>query len=693
MQNFIENKVLNSKKVISKITSYHSLVNSNINDKELNIRKIIELIEKENIIQYKALEEKISFTSKNLDLLKTNLHTLFKIYDILETYLANIDYIIGIFNSPDFMLKNSVSSTYESDMIDTLHELNIEYGKFKGTYKHKDNVYINEIVSSILANILLNLGTFITEDVNKQYTEFIDFLNTLFNKFKGGIIIYVKILQALLDHFNKGEYGNVIVFKILNTINSNKDSILNTGDSSNIKNDEKKLHIENPPLKRFNLLPGTACLPIDSIIQLIDKNKPAENNNSSSDETSSGSSSDETSSGSSSDDLLLVNEEVEDVVDEKIAKYLKKENDIHYSNKNNSNRKHRKHSKSPIHRKYKGGLEKNIDKKNQSILNKNLNKTIEKLEKYIKHKKISILILERINFTPIEYDISNVINEKYKQPDEYGITENLIKRFLITKPLNNIKNTWKFSCEILGDYKNGKNKFFILETLDGITYRIMTPWYESTAFSIPYYLVQNIIDYFTQTNKTTRASQYHNNMVKQALKNMFYSKKLDIDTIENISSSFDSTDIKNNILIHTRNHCFKILKNKINKIKANKDINEIIHSSKLYDIVIDSILESFKKASEGINKDVFNDTKLMQSEITLSFMVELNYISLQFLKNLHDLFNHDQVDSDIFSLSNEQKLIAIENMIEKNLLNTINTLFGDDNIYEIINTKSFIINY
>jgi hypothetical protein len=221
----------------------------------------------------------------------------------------------------------------------------------------------------------------------------------------------------------------------------------------------------------------------------------------------------------------------------------------------------------------------------------------------------------------------------------------------------------------------------------------MSPWNEPTAFSIPYNLIQNLIEYFTETNKTTRASQYHDVMIKQAMKHMFYSKKLDTDAIENISSSFDSTSIKNEILIQTRNYCFKLLQSKIKKVKTNKDINDIMHSDKLYDIVIGSILNSFKKASEGINKEIFNNAKFMQSEITLSFMVELNYISLQFLKNLHDLFNHDQLSPEIFELPNEKKLIQIEKTIETNLLNTINTLFGDDNIYEIINIKSFIINY
>ena len=698
MENFIENKLTDSKKVITKILNYYSFIKSNINEKE-QIVKIIEKIDNEDIKNYKAMKG-IAFASKDIDLLKSNLQTLFKLYDTLETYMANIEYVINMFNSPDFILKNSVSSTYESEMIEILHELNIEYKKFKGMYKSIDGLFLNDIIDKILSNILLNLGTFINDDVNKLYINFIDFLNSIYHKHKGSIILYVKICQSLLDQFNKGEYGNIIIFKILNTINSDKDKILNSGDSSNIKNEEKKLHIQNPPLKRFNLLPASICLPIDEIIELINRNKPHEEpkhhkphkphkapkhhktDSSSSESSDSDSSSSGTSSGTSSESE---NEEVEDITEEHVDKYLK---EINLSKYLNLNSKHKKHKK-----KYKGGKEKIINNKNQTLLNKTLNQDISKLEKYIKHKKISILLLERINFTPIEYDISNVISDNYKQPEEYGITENLIKRFLTTKPINNIKNTWKFSCDILGDYTNDKNKFFILETLNGLTYRIMSPWNEPTAFSIPYYLIQNIVEYFTETNKTTRASQYHDVMIKQAMNNMFYSKKLNMDAIENISSSFDSTSIKNEILIQTRNYCFTLLKSKIKKVKTNKDINDIMHSEKLYDIVIGSILSSFKKASEGINKEVFREDKFIQSEITLSFMVELNYISLQFLKNLHDLFNHEQLSSDVFELPNEKKLTQIEKTIETNLLNTINTLFGEDNIYEIINVKSFIINY
>ena len=85
MENFIENKLTHSKKVIAKILNYYSFIKSNINEKE-QINKIIENLDKDQTNNYKGSD--VAFSSKGIDLLKSNIQLIFKLYDWKNWYFS-----------------------------------------------------------------------------------------------------------------------------------------------------------------------------------------------------------------------------------------------------------------------------------------------------------------------------------------------------------------------------------------------------------------------------------------------------------------------------------------------------------------------------------------------------------------------------------------------------------------------------
>ena len=314
------------------------------------------------------------------------------------------------------------------------------------------------------------------------------------------------------------------------------------------------------------------------------------------------------------------------------------------------------------------------------------------LHKISKTNKIGIIVFYRVVYTPIEYNIRNLIlydNAKNLiQPDEYGINKKTIERFNTIRSYEQCK--WEFDTEIIGaEY----DKFYIIETLDNNNYRCLAPWIESTVYGISKYKIKNILDYYSN-NKIDRSSNYHALNINKATKNMFLSRVVDIETLIEGIPMTDINYVRNEITKSINNAIKMIIKkNYKNDLKNNIEVNNIIHNKLLPKLFYEKIIYLYKDGSSLDNIKEFKAGDFKFHEIFASFMVNLHSITRRFSKEMHDGYARNSLKDDIFKQSKEERMKIINAKLEEVVSNTIDLILkNDNNIYDSLHNKYSILN-
>lgn len=645
--NRILEKLNDSKKIIELIQEYVDIIKPII---ENQYKKELKLLE-DMVISYPKMESNIF---KNVKLLQTETPTAkitFQLYGNIQILYNNMENTCKILNKTFLNTENinesNVSQTYRLEASDYLHRLTIRYNAFVELHKETD-----EIIVDILYKLLWKLLTEKCSFINKYGTEIvesdhfstettsntqpepnkpinqmdskpniiskqiehkkivilhneseelllaIDELRDYFYQNFDTAILYQHIMQKLiLIFYNVLNDENIYFSNILmNRIEQDKNIVL-LADSK--KSKFKKIHIANPSLSRFGLIPITDSIELSDALYKVFKKK----------------------------------------------------------------------------------FPNNID-----------------LSQIAEEERINIIVSRKIVSVPIEYSINSLINrdiaKQYKQKENSGINKKTIERFnnirLIGQPEAKTNNhqpapiqtfDYDFGYDI---YEYKCSKYCIFETLDGKTYRILTPWLDNTKYIIDYIHINGFIKYISEPNQPLRATAYQRDAIKQMSVNMFMPNHFDIESFTK-KSSVNTQILQNSIFLDIS----EIFHDNIDeKVKTTADINRIIHIPDIKELLIVNIIRMYNNSAPTDYGQEAHAGQFPFAELLTTFFVSLDKLAGRFMKELHDGYNNDPLIPSEFTAD------RVKVKLDDVLLKTIHLLIDStENIYSNINFKYLILNY
>lgn len=312
------------------------------------------------------------------------------------------------------------------------------------------------------------------------------------------------------------------------------------------------------------------------------------------------------------------------------------------------------------------------------------------ISKVAKELSVGIIVFNRIVYTPIEYNIRPLILEEeskeYVQPKEYGITLKTINRFKTILPSESKK--WDFSNEFHNDTED---KFYVLETLNGSTYRFLAPWLSSKSMSMSRFRVVQILDY--DITKPSRATNYNFAATKIATKNMFLSKALALESFENQLVDVESGIIQRELTDDVMAFIDKYVSKKYARgIKNSTQVSDILHSDEVIKHFSLSLVLAYKKGASTADMKNLNAGTFSFSEVLCSFIVNLQLATRRFARELHNGYTRNPLKLDVFE--KHDYMTIIREKISSIVFDAISLIIKlDENIYTNLHYKYLILNF
>lgn len=607
--NIINKKIEDSENIVKLIQDYYEKIILLYPDKEdktlllmdKNIRSFTKLCEniKINHDKYVISEDKNEIEPLLIDTI-----------NLYRSYVAYFDNIIDIqnilkkqeYDPENNMMSSNFSQTFKLETSDMFHELILKIDKYFLKYQDIDTEFIQYLSNNILQKIFDWLTD--VENNEEKILKVVNYLGSVFLQDSVIINFYVVLIQTFIDKlYDSSEKQQfILMYKILDMVNDIEKKYMEKYQSNYFSNSiNKNIHLINPSLKKFELVPHTNNLPIQELLHMI-------------------------------------------------------------------------------------------------IPNQEPGKKIN-MENYAKSHKVLFIIVKKIVPTPVEYNIRPLIVKKIadelRQPSERGINVKTIERFSNIIPLDNSTHyKWDFNYKIIGNLEesNDSTSCYILETLDGSHYRAFVSRLDHQGNVVKKYSIQHLIDYIINVNQPDKSSCYHLIQSINMSKVMFTHRSLLIHELEKKSQEIDVQMLRNDLFIKISGLINDSIKHK--SPKNNSDINSIIHDPKIPDLFKDIILRMYSAISNNPNKSVLDAGDFKISEILSTFLIELNDLSKHFMKELHDAYNHDLLETNTFRLPLSEKNEIIKKKMEETLLKVISISIGNgDNIYSSINYKYLILNF
>ena len=263
MDRLVKEKILESNKIFKLIFEYYDKLKPLLEDANFNIAQRLEITLSDIKLHYKDLLE---FTDTIIDIIydkkkiisNDHIINLFKYYNDYISYFDNIKNILSKFNLPELSSENidasNLSQTYKMETADLLIIILSEYYSYIKKYEYIDTKLIEDISIIVIPYIQKNMQQYIKD------------IQTYFIKYEKSINLYTHILQILLDQsFENKEMKDFTL--IINMIEKDKDYFI----TRNYKNklNSKDLHLSNPPLKKFNMIPVSKIMTFDEICKKL----------------------------------------------------------------------------------------------------------------------------------------------------------------------------------------------------------------------------------------------------------------------------------------------------------------------------------------------------------------------------------------------------------------------------------------
>ena len=317
-----------------------------------------------------------------------------------------------------------------------------------------------------------------------------------------------------------------------------------------------------------------------------------------------------------------------------------------------------------------------------------------------KSESACVIIITRITYNPIEYNIQALIGEEKAKPlvqdPEYGITTKVIERFNTIRVPDKATHKWKYDCSIIGNQKTA-TKYYVVETIDGKKYRALAPWMKAINLGFSYERVKQLLDYLKEPNKPTRVACYQKTVQKAAVQNMFLRRALSMDIFEEHSTNIDTQTMRNRLFVDIKNTVQEIIKSDFKNgasIKGNTDVNDIIHDERIKETFTSVILQMYRVGTSVTEAKEFSAGKFPFSELVSSYISDLQWIQRRFMKELHDGYNRKLPSDDTFKVPVGKMKDTVVKLIDEVLLKTIQIIINDsDNIYSTLNHKYLILNF
>jgi len=260
--NIIQKNIHDLKDIINIFTVYYNklepLLEQNFYKESIQIKKIIDYYPNE----YNKLEEDTKLLNETLNKhvsFKENIDIIFTVYSSFQNIQISIKnlkkYFEEPFMEPDNIDISILSQTYKLETSEYLNKIKLEHDNFMKKYILDNEHIINEL-SSIILNII------------DDKMENVEYLQIVFHKNKNTVELYSNILQKFIDNILSVE-GKKLTFKILSMIEDDKNMFLSGNIINSIETPDKKIHIINPPLKKFGLIPVTDSVPIDKLLIIL----------------------------------------------------------------------------------------------------------------------------------------------------------------------------------------------------------------------------------------------------------------------------------------------------------------------------------------------------------------------------------------------------------------------------------------
>lgn len=599
-----------SKKIVDECIQYNEILTSIIDNSSADELKFIsDLIT--DIKHRKILNVSASTPEEVLDNKSTN--DLFKLYMELSTYYNALHILIESFQThnlqPETVFSSDMSDTYKSGATKMLKDLMYDYKKF------------NKLFEDVDEN-LLKLYT------DKCAADTLDNIEKAFEKYPS-VELLVSVIQKLYlsaDAEMEQKLNQLVDNRLTKVI----DYALEAPKKSFI-------HLENPPIDKFNMLPITNLMPLADIVKVAFNTEYK--------------------------DIWSKSEEQRSNYRSDNRQHNGHQHNGHHHNKhynahhhNNHQRQHNGHQHA-----HKGGAEQSL--------------------KQIAHdNNCCIIVSSKITSHPTEHNITKLISydaaKNYMQSQQAGVTKNMVERF---RTINVGEDAdWHFMYDIYNArIENEKvTHCVVFETLDGNTYRILgAP--NVTSFKIPKDTpsVAKLIAYITQPISNSRSSLYHHLCTIDALKNMFLSKELNVEELVD-ESKVNAFEVKNKVI----NALNDKIKDLAKDLSTDAAIIKVLHSHELQHICVEVIMEGY---------DWFGaetDMTFPISELMSSFMVDLLIMAKRLMKELHDTFTGDKLRAN-------DKAKTLENLFAA-VKKSVDLIFPDDtNIYQSIRKKYLLLTF
>lgn len=737
--NNIKKKISDGNKFVILIEDYsdklYPLFMESYVDEQKNISKLILELKKNTKISELIDETDVVINKKGS--FNNLLDSIFNTYEEISDYFLSLQSIIDLLNiahlQPENIMSSEMSQTYKLETSDILKKITMQYMNYNKKYENAEEELISLYVSNLIESIEKEYLSSTKIDINK-IKDIITDIQSKFHKNKNTIKLYSTFIQTFIDllyEIGKHEHKQ-IMFYIMEIIELDKNFFL----SGNIDNSlkpviNKSIHLINPALKRFGLLPVTDSLPLDKLIDIIDPQKKNKNVNL------------HKYAKENSVGFIVIKRVVytpieynlRPLISLDIAKPLIQPSEFGITNKTITRFQTIKTLREEEEKKTGGRKSKSIHKRRKrSRANKKSDSSSDscgcsyechcdectaakggkvrdgRINGRIKgHSDINSdnsLGRHTIggNSSRSNSSSSETSEDTSTESSDSG-SENFERKYSkeiykaggkkVSTKEKKTRNEWDFSYEIIDDANT--NNYYVIETLDGLKYRALAPWLSDKNLSINKFRISQLLIYIKNSNTPNRIANYQALANKESAKHMFLTKPMSIDALAEQSKEVDTTIIKNEIYLKINRVIDDIITKEYSsgkKIVSDVDINNIIHDQRIRDTFIDTVLKLYKAGAKYSDIQEFDAGKFPFHELLSSFIVELEDITRRFMKDLHDGYNREPFKKEVYTLPVHDKMSAINKKIEEIINKTLQTIIGiNENIYSALNYKYLLLNY
>jgi hypothetical protein len=130
-----------------------------------------------------------------------------------------------------------------------------------------------------------------------------------------------------------------------------------------------------------------------------------------------------------------------------------------------------------------------------------------------------------------------------------------------------------------------------------------------------------------------------------------------------------------------------------NNIKNSVELSIVLHDETLTSLFSETILLQYNKGVMAEEIKEFKAGIFPFSEILSSFLVELQYMTRRFSKEMHDGYSRNPPSNKIYDMPKKERMEIILKKIHDIIEETVGLIIKDgSNIYSSLHTKYLILN-